>query len=263
MTSAPIGESLFRFKETAKRWLRNWLPSFLPRWYGRIRRAREARRNLERSPRDVFAEIYREGVWGKSARLPFKSGTGSSAPSVVAPYVEKLSAELRSMGTARVVDLGCGDFTVSRQLVEHCAEYIGVDVVPELISHLQATHSDSRVRFVCLDLIDDELPEGDVCLIRQVLQHLSNDQILKVLAKLKRYDTVFITEHYPAPGSPVAYNLDKVHGASTRLYENSGVYLDRPPFNCVGLELMLEVPDCSGNKLHPGVIRTFRYRPRD
>lgn len=261
MTSARSGASIHHFKELAKRWLKNCLPSFVPLSYGRIWRTLEARRNLERTPREVFSEIYREGVWGGSAKQAFNSGAGSVNPSVVGPYIEKVGAELRAMAPVKVVDLGCGDFTVSKQLVGYCSEYIGIDVVPELISHLRVTNADSHVSFLSLDVVDEELPEGDVCLVRQVLQHLSNDQIAKVLAKLNRYGTVFVTEHYPAHGTPVIHNLDKVHGASTRLYENSGVYLDKPPFNCTGLELLLEVPDGSRNKLHPGVIRTFKYRP--
>jgi len=249
-----------RVRERVKGWLRGFLPPFLLLRFAAFKRGREARRNAGRTPAEVFAEIYRKGVWG--VERSFDSGAGSSDASVVGPYIEKLKTELRALGSVKVVDLGCGDFTVSGQLAGCCAEYVGVDVVPELIDHLQAKHSGPHARFVCMDIVEDDPPSGDVCLIRQVLQHLSNKQILKILSKLDRYATVFITEHYPADGASVVYNIDKVQGASTRIYQDSGVYLDRPPFNCSGLEMFLEVPDNSGNRLHPGVLRTFRYRPR-
>ena len=241
--------------------LRALLPSFLLLRYAELWRRREARRNAGRTPTEVFSEIYRKGIWGKSGVRPFNSGAGSTDRSVVSPYIERLRSELRQLGGVRVVDLGCGDYSVSEQLAGYCTEYVGVDVVPELISHLQANRSDPRVRFVCMDIVEEDPPSGDVCLIRQVLQHLSNEQILRILPKLNRYRTVFVTEHYPAGRAPVTCNIDKVQGASTRIYQNSGVYLDRPPFSCSGLELLLEVPDNSGNRLHPGVLRTFRYRP--
>jgi hypothetical protein len=56
-------------------------------------------------------------------------------------------------------------------------------------------------------------------------------------------------------------NLDKVQGSGIRLYDNSGVYLDRPPFNIrpSDLELVLEVSGHGfGGLYDPGVIRTFR-----
>jgi hypothetical protein len=137
-----------------------------------------------------------------------------------------------------------------------------VDVVSDLVRHLKASVREHGVKFLCLDIVREELPPGDICLIRQVLQHLSNEQIGKVLAKLGRYPVVFVTEHYPKDGPAVVPNRDKVHGSGIRLYENSGVYLDRPPFNIppAHLELILELPGHGFDGLYdPGVIRTFRY----
>jgi len=42
---------------------------------------------------------------------------------------------------------------------------------------------------------------------------------------------VLVTEHYPAPFVKSQPNLDKPHGPDTRIYDNSAVYLDLPPFN--------------------------------
>jgi SAM-dependent methyltransferase len=246
-----------------KAWLKSLLPRAVVRAYHRRRRAREDRHNANRSAAEVFSEIYKKGTWGQSTG-PYCSGHGSATDAIVGPYVRTIKECLRSHGPGepRVVDLGCGDFSVGRQLVEDCAAYVGVDVVPDLVRHLEASVRDPRVRFLCLDIVREELPSGDICLIRQVLQHLSNDQIGKVLARLGRYPTVFVTEHYPSDGPAVVPNLDKVHGSGIRLYENSGVYLDRPPFNVpkANLELLLELPGHGFDGLYdPGVIRTFRY----
>ena len=116
-----------------------------------------------------------------------------------------------------------------------------MDIVEELVAQNQARYGNENVSFRCLDLIADELPDADICLVRQVLQHLSNAQIASVLTKLKKYRYVLITEHYPAPHLAIAPNLDKPHGSDTRTFDNSGVYLDAPPFNLDGLSLFLEV----------------------
>jgi SAM-dependent methyltransferase len=245
--------------------LKSLVPGFLVRAYHKKRRAQESKRNAGRTPQEVFSEIYREKKWGDSGA--FCSGSGSANDSIVRPYVAKIGQCLRSWGAQkpRVVDLGCGDFSVGSQLIEDCREYVGVDVVPELVRHLQANVGSARVRFVCLDIVQDDLPAGDVCLVRQVFQHLSNAQIAKVLTKLGRYRTVFITEHYPEDGPAVVPNLDKVHGSGIRLYEASGVYLDRPPFDVFpfDLTLELEVPGHAMGALYPpGVIRTYRLDVR-
>jgi hypothetical protein len=244
-----------------KSWLRSLIPSSILRAYHRTKQSRENRRNSNRSPEEVFTEIYREEKWGAGTG-PFCSGTGSLDESITRPYVAAVCSYLRSFGGGKphVVDLGCGDFVVGRQLVEDCGSYTGVDVVPELVQHHQASENDPRIRFQCLDIVRDELPPGDVCIIRQVLQHLSNDQIVKILSKLRQYRAVIITEHYPADRSAVVPNRDKVHGGGIRLFENSGVYLDQPPFNLPmrSMELMVEVPGHGFEKLYdPGVIRTY------
>lgn len=245
-----------------KRLLKALTPPPLLDAYRGVQRWLRGRRDEPRPPREVFAEIYRAGRWGAAAD-GFCSGTGSLEPAIVEPYVAKVIEILRTLGPERpvVADLGCGDFRIGSRLVEHSAGYVGVDVVPELVQRLAVNHTDPRLRFECLDLTTDELPAADVCLLRQVLQHLSNRQILAVLPKLARYRVALVTEHLPSPGRQVVPNRDKVHGAEIRLARGSGVYLDQPPFDlpAEAIETVLEVP---GHALErgadPGVIRTVR-----
>jgi hypothetical protein len=42
------------------------------------------------------------------------------------------------------------------------------------------------------------LPDGDIVFLRQVLQHLNNSQISRVVQKLYRYKFLVLTEHVPA-----------------------------------------------------------------
>ena len=224
--------------------LKRLLPARLLSSYHAFKVALEEKRDARRTPEQVFSEIYRKRKWGVSDR-PFCSGAGTENETAVAAYVDVIRPYLNG----RVVDLGCGDFTVGRRLLPFCEQYIGVDVVPELIHHLRTT--ELKGSFLCLDIIEGTLPQGDVCLVRQVFQHLSNAQIIKVLLKLKRYETIVVTEHQPILGTP---NLDKVHGSAIRLYRGSGVYLDQPPFSA-STTLLLEVPANVG--MYAGVIRTF------
>jgi hypothetical protein len=217
------------------------------------------------TPEQVFTEIYSSNAWG-GARGEFSSGSGTRDDAVVAPYVaaiERLADELGFRGTA-FVDLGCGDFRVGKRLLPLCGSYTGVDVVRGLVAHNNSVHGGDTTRFVALDLTRDELPPGDVCFVRQVLQHLSNAEIARILPKLSGYRWVFITEHHPTPGPHVVPNLDKVHGANVRAAFHSGVYLDQPPFSLPAhsLEHVVDAPGAGlGSGVDQGVIRTFLYRP--
>jgi hypothetical protein len=245
-----------------KRVIKPFIPKPIRKVLWGINYTLEDKRNSKRTVREVFTEIYMKGKWGGQSG-EFHSGEGSSTESVIQPYVRKIIEYFQSYAPnkLRLVDLGCGDFKVGRNFVEHCSEYICVDIVPDLIQKLKAANYSNNVKFLCLDIVDDDLPDGDICFLRQVLQHLSNEQIIKILQKLKKYKTIFITEHYPTDNPQIVPNRDKVHGARVRVYNNSGVYLDKTPFNIPtkALQLFLEVPGVGlSGDYDLGVIRTYK-----
>lgn len=212
--------------------------------------------NQRMSARDVFSRIYSRNVWGGTLG-EFCSGTGSE-DRFAEPYcrlVQEFVVQLRRNRESPIVlvDLGCGDFRVGARLVGPGIRYLGADVVPELIEHHRRCHAGPGVEFQCLDITRDDLPKGSVALLRQVLQHLSNQEIACVLAKLHLYDYVFVTEHYPSNEMGIMPNRDKPHGGDTRLLDRSAVYLDQPPFNVQGLELCQTLLHDSS-----GQLRTFR-----
>jgi SAM-dependent methyltransferase len=130
--------------------------------------------------REEFAKIYREHVWGGTSR----SGPGSD-PEVLRPYAELLSTFIRQRNIRSVVDVGCGDWALGRTLDWTGIDYTGVDIVPEVIEMLNATYGSSHVRFVCRDLLSDELPSAELCVIKDVLQHLPNESVRSFIQKLR------------------------------------------------------------------------------
>lgn len=213
--------------------IKNYIRAITPRplleYWRRQKVAAIRRRNSGKAVREVFREIYLDNRWGGEAGT-FNSGSGSAAHHA-RQYAETIRTFIRDHGISRVVDLGCGDFQVGAQLVVDDIEYIGVDIVEEVVRRNEKTYGGERVSFRTLDIIDDALPDAELCLIRQVLQHLSNEQIQKVLRKLTRFRYVLVTEHYPAPAALVRANVDKPCGEDVRVYDGSAIYLDQPPFN--------------------------------
>jgi hypothetical protein len=229
----------------------------------RLKRANEFRENRSMTTEEVFTDVYRRGRWGK-AEGEFSSGSGSYDNEIVRQYVAALRLWLEGINSRRLacVDLGCGDFNVGKQLTDLCGSYTGVDIVRPLVEHHQANFSSDRVAFKQLNIADDPLPAGDICFLRQVLQHLSNRQIAAVLAKLGQYNWAIITEHQPSAGRSYTPNLDMPHSHSTRVIDGSGVFIDEPPFSFPQhrMQLLCEVIiPASGFSpgIDPGVIRTF------
>jgi site-specific recombinase XerC len=113
-------------------------------------------------------------------------------------------------------------------------------------------------------MIADDLPDGDVCFVRQVFQHLSNGQIAQVLPKLRKYRRIYITEHLPSALSKWRPNLDKLQGADIRMNSGSGIDITAEPFNVPGDEVEIVMEVCGNDaaaERDPGVIRTVLYTP--
>lgn len=209
------------------------------------------------TPRDAFSSIYHGRRWGSGGQQQdFYSGSGSHEPSLVDQYVEAVTDFLRELpGRPDAVDLGCGDFNVGQRIRPFCGRYTGADVVPTLIEHNQARYGHLGVTFRCLDIAEDPLPPGEVVLIRQVLQHLSNAHIAKVVPKLAQYRYAVVTEHVPL--GRFTPNRDMRTGAGIRLLASpkSGVVLTERPFRLrVRSQRVL-----SESRQYGGVIRTILY----
>jgi SAM-dependent methyltransferase len=183
---------------------------------------------------DTFTKIYRTKEWGDNGK-PFFSGEGSHGP-VIDEYCASVIQFIRDRQIRTVVDLGCGDFTVGRKIGKDTGIfYTGVDVVPELIEHHKTTVHEPNFNFLCADVTRDPLPAGDLCLIRQVFQHLSNEEIASILARLGSYPFILVSEEVPIHGGQ--FNRDKPHGPDVRGFYGSGVYVEQPPFSIPAREL--------------------------
>ncbi len=215
--------------------------------------AENQRRFADKSVAETFSEIYEKNAWGgKSGEFYSGDGSGEEYARIYAETIRRFIAENR---IERVVDLGCGDFRVASKFVSPDFHYTGCDVVFSLVKHLNETHKNDRVEFRCVNIVEDELPDGDLCLIRQVLQHLSNREIERVLENARKYKFLIITEHYPNPQIEFEPNLDIPHGPSVRVQFDSAVVLDAPPFDLKNVKLLLDVEAEEGTRIKTFVVK--------
>lgn len=203
----------------------------------------------------VMEQVYARNLWGGD-NLPFYSGSGSHHPDIVIPYIHVVTQFLNAFEPPLVVfDLGCGDFNIGKELVRHTKYYVAVDIVSDLITYNKAMFKIENLEFQCLDIAADQLPSGDCVIVRQVLQHLSNAEIQRILPKLSMFKYLILTEHLPMGGFEP--NVDIISGQGTRLKKNSGVDLLAPPFNFkVVDEKQLLINTLEANK---GAIITTLY----
>jgi SAM-dependent methyltransferase len=130
-----------------------------------------------------------------------------------------------------VVELGCGDFRVGRMIARSGVRYTGVDGEESVIARNRELYQKRKVRFYARDVIQDELPDGDLCLVGELFQHLSNSEIRLALLKLrKKYKYIVVTDYQP-PYDKLIPNRDLSHDRSTRIHRDSGLDLRKPPFN--------------------------------
>jgi SAM-dependent methyltransferase len=179
-------------------------------------------------------------MWGTDGSHQFFSGVGSrgrAADVYVDTMVPIIAAHLSELNSnATIVDLGCGDFWVGARLLERLpsVKYIGCDVVPELVEYNRKTFGSNRIGFRLLDIVSADLPIGDICLVRQVFQHLSNQEIACTLPKLQKFRHVYVTEGHPIVREG-KINPDKPTGEDVRFDwttgHGRGVELDHPPYN--------------------------------
>ncbi|KAA1245008.1 class I SAM-dependent methyltransferase [Aquimarina sp. RZ0] len=206
--------------------------------------------------KDAMEQVYKMKLWGDN-HSNFYSGAGSHHPEIVNPYIETLISFFTSFSTPMTVcDLGCGDFNVGKELVAYTEKYVAIDIVNDLIKYNKEKFKGDNLEFHCLDIAVDNLPCGDCALVRQVLQHLSNAEVQRIVNKLAAFSYVVLTEHIPE-GNFIP-NKDIISGQGIRLKKQSGLDILAPPFNFKVKEKQ-QLLSISLND-YEGVIVTTLYR---
>ncbi len=224
--------------------LQRFVPNYLMRYYAKIK-------NSNKSAEAIFTEIYKKDYWGKADGAEYFSGTGTHDENVL-KYIDAVVGLIGTNNIKSVFEIGCGDFSITKQVLNQVdVEYTGADVVADLVLHLQKKYGNEKANFIHFDaIIAQNYPDADLCIIRQVLQHLSNSQISQILKKTRKSKYIIVTEHVPV--EPREINGDKTLGGYIRLQNNktSGVFLGETPFN-LDCETILSYAkndlDCDGN----------------
>lgn len=136
----------------------------------------------------IFTEIFERNSWGGKESL---SGTGSDREQTQV-LVKRLSRLFRDLGTKTLLDIPCGDYHWLRLLDVPRMQYVGADVVKEMILQNRRTYERENVHFRCLDLTKDPLPKADLILCRDCLVHFSYSDIALALHNICESDATYL-----------------------------------------------------------------------
>jgi SAM-dependent methyltransferase len=134
----------------------------------------------DRSAEEVFGDIYHSNFWANSDS---RSGAGSD---LVQTEVirRKLPTLIKELGVKTMLDIPCGDWHWMKE-ADLKTDYIGADIVPEMVSRNKELYSNDRCQFMVLNLIKDDLPKVDMIFSRDVLVHLSFEDIFSALHNIQ------------------------------------------------------------------------------
>jgi len=171
----------------------------------------------------IFTHIYKTKSWGVNEEGEGYSGDGSLLQTTE-QYRFFLQNFLKDHNINSVVDFGCGDWTFSQAIDWGESLYQGFDVVSHVIEKNKIKFETPRITFHVADGCRDVLPSADLLLCKDVLQHLSNKDVVSFLDNLQNYTYCLITNDVDAD-TLSASNVDITSGS----YRH--IDIRKPPFS--------------------------------
>ena len=150
----------------------------------------------------IFTQIYEKNAWGNNNNNEYKgsSGGGSSIEYNINTYIPFLKKFIIENNIKSIVDLGCGDFRCGRLIYDDLdISYTGYDTYKKVIDYNnKETNKDMpKYSFIHLDFYNnkDIIVNSDMCILKDVIQHWSLDNIynfLDFLVENKKFKYILI-----------------------------------------------------------------------
>lgn len=147
--------------------------------------------------KDVFTEIYHNNRWGSTES---RSCVGSEIRATRL-IVDWLPTLFKKYNIKSVLDIPCGDYNWMKWVDYTGVQYIGADIVDELIVKNRHDYTDGQTQFRSLDLLTDDLPCVDLVFCRDCLVHLPINSIKTALNNIKKSGSRYLcTTTFPING---------------------------------------------------------------
>ncbi len=139
----------------------------------------------------IFSDYYNFNHWGS---VESKSGPGSSIEQTK-NLIREIPFLLKKYSIKTVLDIPCGDFNWMKNVAFDGVDYVGADIVDELVEKNRSEHP--GVKFSKLDILVDDLPSVDLILCRDCLFHFPIEMVKKALGNIYRSGSKYalVTNH--------------------------------------------------------------------
>ena len=131
----------------------------------------------------VFTEIYNKNIWGDGSSHSPRSGYGSK-PENAKPYAQFVQSIIKSYSIKSVLDIGHGDWAMWSDYKFEDVRYIGIDIAVGLSEKVSHEFASSNRSFFHTSVFKSGLPKVDLVISKEVLQHLSNQEVIKKLKEI-------------------------------------------------------------------------------
>ena len=133
----------------------------------------------------IFTHIYENSLWGKSRYNNFgSSGSGNDVLYNRDTYIPFLQKFIKDNNIKTIADFGCGEF-ICGPLTYYNLDilYTGYDVYKKVIDFNLKHYHLPKYNFIHLDILKQKqtILNADMCILKDVLQHWSINQIYAFL----------------------------------------------------------------------------------
>ncbi len=175
------------------------------------------------SQKDKFELIYKTNFWSSKES---KSGYGSEKSNTI--NIKKgIINIINDNKIKKILDAPCGDFNWIKDILNDKLQYIGADIVKDLINENLKKYQKKNIDFLQLDITSDPLPSADLMICRDCLIHLSFERIKLFFDNFKNSDIRFLllTSYKFKDSQKKIINLDIPDG------EFREIDMSEPPFS--------------------------------
>lgn len=141
------------------------------------------------SIKEIFSEKYKNNSWKGTES---KSGPGSALirNKLLLHLIEEFVIKFNIKS---LIDCGCGDFNWMKHFNFNLIEkYTGVDIVDSVIESNNKKYSNNTISFKQMNIIDNQISKYDVILCKDVLFHLSFEDVLNCLKNFKESKSTYL-----------------------------------------------------------------------
>ena len=175
------------------------------------------------SQKERFELIYKTNFWTSKESI---SGLGSEQKNTI--NIKKGIIDIINDHKIKsILDAPCGDFNWIKNILNEDLQYIGGDIVNDLINKNLKKHKEKNINFLQLDITNDNLPEADLMICRDCLIHLSFKNIKLFFKNFKKSKINFLllTSYKLKDPNKEIKNLDIPDG------EFREIDMSEPPFS--------------------------------